>query len=147
MDSGQTAFAFLFFVPLSIFVFIWAVIYHPIQRVKNFLFPTYLFDDSTGKVCRLVTYEGYDKHSSIVAHIWDYELNCERGISDSYWNLKPVTLNEILAVSRYEGVYDEEDSPPSPRPRKKRRKRKAKTTPVAGTTNVIPFPTQTGTGA
>ncbi len=65
-------------------LFALSLVFHPIQRVKNYLFPTYLYDPKDGKSYKLVVYEGYDKYSSVVATVRELGKNYDRNVSDEY---------------------------------------------------------------
>lgn len=61
------------------------IIFHPIQRLKNYLFPTYLYNPKDGKSYKLVVYEGYDKHSSVVASVRELGKDYNRYVANEYY--------------------------------------------------------------
>jgi hypothetical protein len=68
-------------------ILIFCSIFHPIQWVKNKLFPVYLCNTVNGKVYKLVLYVGYDKHSAVVAHLKDLDEGYEVYAGDWYYDL------------------------------------------------------------
>src|SRR5271154_7457493 len=63
-------------------------IFHPIQRLWNVLCTTYLLDHNDGKIYKLVCYEGYDKHSAIVAYVREIGCSYNIGMSDEYFKME-----------------------------------------------------------
>ncbi len=90
MSEELATFLAFMSVPGTLILFCVVMVYRPVDRLWNLLFPKYYLDPNTDEVFRLIVYEGYDKHSAVVAILWNVTSGYEAYAGDWFYRLKRV---------------------------------------------------------
>jgi hypothetical protein len=66
-------------------VFIFFSLFFPIPSyIKNWIKPQYYLDPKTGDLYRMIAYYGYDKHSAVIAEMYNETDGYKQGVSDQF---------------------------------------------------------------